>query len=430
VRGPSKRTLTNLPIPTAGETVGDKVILELIRDAKAPTGLALLRRDGRRRAVGARQKIGGKIYVPPNVDGRLVVGVRLPVRMSPYGSARKLFGEIENLFRTFGGLNKGQAALATYIGFGTFFVDLATIAPCLILTGPDVFQAAQLLKVFGCLTRHPVLLSGLGTSLYDLPYSVQPTVLLYQPARSPLVKLLHAASQIRGFSVARQGTVEDLFRAKVMYLGDRSFKGLAAETAIRVALSPAPAGTPLLTDDIEEKLANEFQAKLLQYRIDNFAKVRRSDFDAPQLAGSARVIARFLGSCFPGDRELQSGVLRSLAGMHEAARVALAMRPESLLVEALLIQCHEGKEAVYVGDVTNSVNAILRERGESFKVNARAVGPKIDSLGLFTERDASGYAFKVTNEIRRQVHQLAGAYAVPTFLKSCPLCREFSSRVQ
>jgi hypothetical protein len=420
----------NRTIPTAGETIAGRVVLELVRDVRNPTGLALLRCDGSRSKVAPRHKLLGKTYTPPVVDEKMANHLRLPVQTAPYGSARKLFNDIESLFRTFGGVNEGQAALATYIGFGTFFVDLASIAPCLILTGPDVFQAAQLLKVFGCVTRHPVLLSGLGTSLCDLPYSVQPTVLLYQPGRSPLVKLLHAASQVRGFSVARQGTVEDLFGAKVMYLGDRSLKGIAAEVAIRMALSPAPAGTPLLTDDIKEKLANEFQAKLLRYRIDNFARVRRSDFDAPQLAGSARVIARFLGSCFPGNRELQSGVLRSLAGMDEAARVALAMRPESLLVEALLIQCHEGKEAVYVGDVTSSVNAILRERGETFKVDARAVGPKIASLGLFTKRDASGYAFKVTNEIRRQVHQLAGAYAVPTFLKSCRLCREFSSRVQ
>jgi hypothetical protein len=420
----------NSPTPTAGETVGDEVTIELIRDPKDPPRLTLLRCDGGRRKVGPRQKLGGTTYTPVAVDPSLAKRLRLPVRTSPYGSTRKLFAAIEDAFRKFGGLNERAATLATYISFGTFFWDLAPIAPCLVLTGPDAFQAAQLLKVFDCVTRHPVLLSGLGASLYDVAHSVQPTILLHQPSRSSLVKRLLAASQVRGFSVARQGTVEELFGAKVMYLGDRSLKGLAAETTIPMALSPAPPGSPVLTEDIETDLASEFQSKLLEYRIETFGKVRRSAFDAPQLSGSARVLARFLGSCLPGDRDLQVGVLRSLAGMDQAARVALAQRPESLLIEALLIQCHERKATIYVGDVTNNVNALLRERGETLKVTARAVGPKIASLGIFTERDASGYAFKATNEVRRQVHQLAKAYSVPTFLKSCQLCREFYPRVE
>ena len=197
-----------------------------------------------------------------------------------------------------------------------------------------------------------------------------------------------------------------------------------------MALSPAPPGTPMLTHDTETRLANKFQAKLLQYRIDSFGRVRRSDFDAPQFSGFVRALASFLGRCVAGDGDLQRGALLSLAGVDEAARAALAMRPESLLVEALLIQCHENKGAVYVGDVTNGLNGILRERGETLKVTARAVGPKIASLGLFTKRDASGYAFKLTNEARRQVHQLASAYALPTFLKTCPLCRELSPHRQ
>lgn len=101
MRRPSNQILTNLPIPTAGETVGDEVFLELIRDTKTSTGLALLHCDGRRR-VGARLKIGGKIYVPPNVDTKIARQLRLPIRTYSYGSTRKLFGKIEEIFKTFG----------------------------------------------------------------------------------------------------------------------------------------------------------------------------------------------------------------------------------------------------------------------------------------------------------------------------------------
>ena len=207
------------------------------------------------------------------------------------------------------------------------------------------------MKLFYCVARHPLLLSGLGTSLYDVPSVLRPTILLYQPGRSPLVKRLHAASHLRGFPVARHGSVEDLFGPKIMYLGDRNLKGTAADAAISMALSPASPGTAVLTDQLEASLANNFQAKMLRYRIDNFKKVRCSDFDAPEFSGSVRVLARFLGSCVPGDRDLQRDVLRLLGGMDEASRAALAMRPESVLVEALLTLCHE-KRALYMSETS------------------------------------------------------------------------------
>ena len=200
-----------------------------------------------------------------------------------------------------------------------------------------------------------------------------------------------------------------------------------------MAVSPAPPGTPVLTGTIEKSLSDDFQAKMLRYRIDNFGKVRRSDFDAPQFSGPVRVLARFLGACVPDDRKLQTEILHALGGQDASARAALAMRPESLLVEALLVLCHESKSVVYVGAVTKTLNGILKSRGETLQIPPRAVGPRIAALGLFTKRDGNGYAFTLTNDIRREVHQLASSYSVPSVLEGmtkCPLCAEFAVPVK
>jgi len=214
-----------------------------------------------------------------------------------------------------------------------------------------------------------------------------------------------------------------------MYLGDRNLRGTGAAAAISITLSPAPLGTPVLTDEIEANLSAKFQGQMLQYRIEKFGEVRLSTFDVPQFAGSIRTIARFLGTCVPDDPDLQRRIVSLLGGQDAAARAALAMRPESLVIEALLILCHENKSIVYIGEVAATLNGILENRGENFKVPPRAVGPRVAALGLFTERDGNGYAFKLTSEARRQIHDLARTYSVPSVFSApanCPFCVEFS----
>ena len=95
--------VTAQPIPTSGHVVGEKVVLEVVRDAQDPTRLALLRCDNGSWRVAVQQKLGGKIYVPPNIDGKIVECLRLPVRAASYGSTRKTFlrdqGHVRNFRR-------------------------------------------------------------------------------------------------------------------------------------------------------------------------------------------------------------------------------------------------------------------------------------------------------------------------------------------
>jgi hypothetical protein len=178
----------------------------------------------------------------------------------------------------------------------------------------------------------------------------------------------------------------------------------------------------------EAELASEFQPKLLAYRLANLHKVRASSFDVPEFSGQARDLARSLGASIVGDPELQEFVIPLLRAHDQAIRVERTTELESLIVEALLVLCHESTaDRVHVGEVTKLVNGIRKGRGESMVSKAREVGAKLRALGLFSERDAKGYGFRLSNEAKKKVHQFALDLEVPAIQQGfagCLLCEQ------
>ena len=402
------------PIRTAGEVLSDGQVVELVRAPNCASP-RLLVYDGRKATIARMARVAGRNYVPAEVEASILRGVRLPPRSEPYGSTRDLFDAVAGVFRKYCGLGEKQAGLATYFAFATHFVDLLPRAPCLLMTGPDSAQAACLLRVLGALCRHAMLLAGISPGgLDELPTSLRPTLLFHLPEQNvPAERLLHT-SHLPGFGVLGKCGLQEFAFAKAVYLGQRASRDSWANDCVRIPLAPPQGRTPTLDRRTDAKLTAEFQSKFLTYRINKYASVRNAQFDVAEFTGPTRELARCLGACVVGDAELQSGVIARLRPQDEAVRVERSMQLEYVIVEALLVLCHEKRDRVYVGEVTELVNGILSGGGEAMLLNAREVGAKLRSLNLFTERDATGYAFRLLNENRSRVHELARAYDVPS----------------
>lgn len=425
-RKPDETAGEQRPIATAGEVFSDGIIIELVRDGSDPTQSALLRWDGNNATIARRVEQEGRVYFPVAVDPKIFEGLRLPSGIAPYGSTQELFTAVTSVFTVYCDLPAAYAELAAASVLSTFFADRLRLAPCVCIVGTAGSEATRLLRILGCLYRHPVLATDLDVSgLGSLVVRLRPTLVLHQAQLATPVLRLMRASQLPDFRVLRNGEPVNLFCAKAIY----SEHGIPPEWAgdvLEIPIAPARRKLPAWNAELERDFAETLQPKLLAYRLANLAKVAASNCDTPEFVGNVSELARWLGSCIVEDEKLQHRIIGHLRAHDQVARVERAWQLESLVIEALLFVCHECPDyPVTVGYVTKVVNGILANRGEITRFKPRKVGPRLAALKILTERDGNGYGFRLFNETRVRIHELAQAFDVPSVqdgVRRCEYC--------
>jgi hypothetical protein len=207
----------------------------------------------------------------------------------------------------------------------------------------------------------------------------------------------------------------DAFSAKVICSQDPLGDPLLASQALEVALSPAERRVPFLEDSVCEKIADEFQSKLLQYRLANLARIRTPTFDVSELAVPMQDVARAMGACVVDDNELQLGVVQLLRERAQGVLLDPSAELGSAILEGLLFCCHEGRLQVLSGELADIVNLIWEKRGEGCKTTPEKIGWKLRALGLRTESiGGAGKGLRLTESIRAKIHDLAKAFKIPT----------------
>ena len=423
--GDGQQSQGNKVKPTAGEVFPDGSMLELVRDSTDPRRPALLRFH-RKQAIIAREIEHEKSrYVPLDIESTLFRQLHLPAKSLPYGSTPELFDQIYSLITRHSELSHDAASLITYFVFATFFCDCLQMTPCLLLQG-EGSEAAALLQILSWVCRHPSLLVNprLGSEPEHL------TCLIYLSEPEAKIEKLLAASHLSKFGVFRNGTLHEMCGAKAFYVRSPNLRSPLADHCLRISLAPARELLKSVDEMQEGPIREELQAKMLKYRLMNYGKVKSSDFDVLKFTGPTRALARSLGACIVDASDLQARVAALLQNNDEAVRAERAAEIESVLLEALLVLCHERRTSVHVGEVAEIANGILSRRGEGVVLSPRETGSKLKVLGFRTTRlDSGGRGLYLLGEIRKHVHKLARLYTVPSLqsgLPGCPDCKETS----
>ncbi|HZC22546.1 MAG TPA: hypothetical protein VE866_04345, partial [Candidatus Binatia bacterium] len=276
--------------------------------------------------------------------------------------------------------------------------------------------------LLSALCRHALLLADIRSGLKGLPRGLYPTLLFSQSRFSSAALRSLRASQRRGFGVLEKFGVADPYCGKAVLIDENSPEDLLSFPCVQIYIGP-DRDRPVVDDALLNEIASNFQPQLLDYRLRNHAEVRRSTFDVAQFAGPTREIANALGSCVIGDDDLQVGVISALRAQDEAARADRWTRLDSLVLEALLVLCHErDRTDVYVGDLTRVVNGILEGRDETLRLKPRKVGDLLRSLNVVAERDAKGFGFVLLNEDRRKIHAMARALDIAGLRENAGRC--------
>ncbi len=343
-------------------------------------------------------------------------------------STRQLFAAVHDFVALHPGLDENGVDLMTYFTFATLFPEFAPVLPFVSVVTSDAAASTLFLRILEFVFAQPVHLAECSLAgLLSLPESQGQALLIDQPAPSKeLLRVLRIVSR-PGARVPWKGQLREMSRPVVLCTAESLSDPRLLEQAIQIPLVPARNALPKLDLEWAEDTSKQMRARLHQYREDNLAKVRASQFDAPEFSSPTREITAFLGSVIVDDAELQARVIRLLREQEKDSRVRRTNSPGAVVFESGLFLCHEPRRGrALVGEFATVANGIFKGRGESIELEPRAVGDILRSGGLFTQRlGRAGRGIVLTRENRKKIHELAWAFdvrSVEDTAKRCEFC--------
>ena len=426
-RGISERRMDKQVVRSGGEVFSDRSILELVR---IPTGhLKFLLWDGKSAKTVEQVVRNDDIFVPLRVAPAILRSLRLPSKALEYGSTRKLFTEISNLISRVTQQSDVVVQVLTFVVFATWLTDSLPFAPFVWILTTSTTTAAPIADVLRLLCRRAVTVSDVSAGLHLLPADLRPTLLteVFEPTRRVL-NLLRASTR-RGTLVAVHGKVVDPYCAQIVFAQEPLRDPASAGFPLELALSPTRTYVPPMASSEAEQLAAEYQAKLLQYRLANRAKVGAPAFDLGQFTAPMQKIGYCLGASIVGDDELQARIVPLLKTFDTQVQLDHASLLPAIVLEGLLARCHATTGRSYpVIDLALDVNTILIGRGETSEMSPEKIGWTLRGLGLHTDFISGGRkGLVLANDVRMRIHDLAAAYGVRTLRAlpakiDCPMC--------
>jgi hypothetical protein len=411
---------TSASCATGGAVINDTCVLELVRGTNSR--LQVLHWDGIASTISETVRVADRTYRALDLDPAVLQSLPLPTHAAEYGSLGDLIGEIRESLNCYNSVSESTSWLLAYACISTWFSDCLPLAPSFSIASLRTSDAILLLRHLRAFCRQGLLLgelppAALRLSLRGLPVSFLVHEAEITPATEEWLNLVsHHDVMIaqRESVVAAYGPVFIASRLHPPHL----------DNAIKISLLPRNGRQQYLDPGSQQDIAQNFQPKLLMYRLRNHAAVRASTFDLAGFASSTRDTARALGMCIT-ELLLQHQVGELLADQDERARSERALDVRSIVVEALIFHCHAPQqEFILIKEITEAANFILRERNETRELSSKAVGSMLDSLGLPARiRRGSGYRLNLDEGTRRVIHRIARGLGVRSLQDGVELCR-------
>jgi hypothetical protein len=414
------------PTETAGEFLSDGSMIDLICGDLGALELVLT--DGDKIiSVSSQIELDRTTFVPAVFGTDLLKAIRFPPKPQDYGTTPKLFDDLHSLFGVHPGLQSDSVSALAHYSLVTWFPDCMPAVPCLSIVAPDTSGRDLLFRLLSRTCRRPLhLLEPTRPEILASPLSLRPTLIIDQAKpTSDVQRLLRVMSQAVGF-VPRSGQLKQICCPTIIVSAEPLGDPLLLTRALQINLMPGHAAVSKVNQILDSELAQALPAKLLQYQLLNFAKVRASEFDAHGCLGD---LTTALAACIVDDDELQARVNQMLEPQERDSRARNSTSSISVVIEAGLALSHDRKrESAYVGEFADAANGILHGRGETVLLEPRAVGDILRSLGLSTQRlGAAGRGVLLVRETRRKIHLLARSYDVPSIqgnFGGCEFCTE------
>ena len=411
----TKRTIS------AGETFTDGMMIELVSGSSGLDKPDFLLWNGKKASVGTHIKHGGRTYEAPELGPSLYRATRFPSRCDDYDSAPHLFAAIADLFMRRLDLPERESRLLTCFSISTWLADRLPSAPSLAISGPSQELGIDVLRLLSCVCRHPLMLASHSSWLPIISSAIT----AYPASRSARIEAQHAAifraSSRRGLRVpGTGGSVVDPYGPIAILFGNDAAVDTLGGGVIHISVTPSKLQSSALDEQVQNEIANDFQPRLLMYRLKNHGKVSAPRIEVPEFTFDMRQLARSVAMCFPEDTQLAREAVQLLRPQDEEVRGQRSRDVNCATVEILFGNIHQRKQrAVRVDELAKDLNALLQSRGELIEYSAAEIGWKLKGLGLQRHSDRSGRQVLLDRDTSIIVHRSARAYELP-----CPRCEE------
>lgn len=188
----------------------------------------------------------------------------------------------------------------------------------------------------------------------------------------------------------------------------RSIRPYLKNVPFEIALEPERRSSSRASEIEIESACAALESKLLQWRLTNITRTSAHD-DAERFTPAVRNLMRSIAGPILDVAELKGRIISLLAGTDEEIRVDNTLRLESIVLETLMVCCHEMRSmSMSVTNICQMVNTALHLRGEQFQITQETVGRKLRGLGFrtsFINRGLKGLS--LVRDTRRRIHQLS-----------------------
>ncbi|HTS58197.1 MAG TPA: hypothetical protein VMH03_11650 [Terriglobales bacterium] len=405
-------------VPICGVVLRDRTSVEMVRNPSSGA-VALLRREpGGKTTITREVACDGYRYVATAAASQIP---HLPAEPMPYGSTTALFSAVAEFITKYSDLGDDEVALLASFSLSSFFGECLTLASSLLLFGAPL-PAVALMRVLACVCRHPVLC--LGSSVTGLAPELRPTRLICQSDAGTERQL--AGFQFSGFTT-QSAHPRQISGASVIYAADGELKTPFANLCLQLLVPRGNCSFGPPEQEREAATITSLQNQLLMYRLENYVKVKDSEFDVPEFYGPSREYARTLGRCIVDAPEVQARLRTLLQARSDAERTEDARTLDAVIVDALVVCCHERRPWVHVGEIAKLTNAILKSEDETVELTPKQVGGRLKAMQFRTTRlDSGGRGMYLLNGECARIHKLGralGSVSVDKGLLGCRYCK-------
>jgi hypothetical protein len=360
----------------------------------------------------------------PDMPPALYRSLTLPSGWHRFGSCRQLFDDILVFLKNHTLLSDDEARILTYWSIATWFPDLLSFLPSVVITGTAAV-AEPIFRALAAICRRPVLLAGIDPGVLRAPWwgELMPTLLIRAPQLNKRMGTLLDASTRPGYLMVAGKDMQRFYCPKCIYLGDPVDPSLIP-SSIQIHVSSK--SRKLTYKSPTSEVIGTFQNKLLLYRFLGRENVAASKFRVHGFRPEVCAIAESLGAIVVDDLRLQCDIINLLRERDQQSGVDRASGRNGIVVRAVLSLCHEPDlQQAYVRDIASAVNRIYVEEGESLKMSSETVGHILKSLGLYSRRlGSAGRGLVLDKSMRSHAHRLGHAYEVLPPEPACGHCHK------
>jgi hypothetical protein len=340
----------------------------------------------------------------------------VPTDYAAYGTTEDLFARIKMAIAEQTHLSDKDSALLTLWVFSTWFADVLSLAPGLIISGPP-HEGDAILRALYAFCYHPVLVAGMtGATLSAIHWDKKPTLLIFEPNLNRRSAAIFCSSTRRGYLALRtvpgaSKSAFDYYGPKAIYAGEDPPIRAMLQHCVHINALPASGAYSKHVAPMPEEMAQKMQNQLLRYRSEHLPEVSKLETCAANLSPDFNAIASALCECIVDAPDLQNDLVSLLTPYSEQQLAERLDELGALAVGSALALCHQGKDQILINEIATEVNRILKDRGERIQYSPEKVGHALKKAGLFSRRvSAAGNGFVLDHATQVRIHEVAANY--------------------